>query len=69
MVGYTIFYSINVFTHLNADGSVNRNYDWYYFVQGENWTFIFVVLGMLIVTYGIGLGLWFINKKLDLFEE
>ena len=69
MVGYTIFYSINVFTHLNADGSVNRNYDWYYFVQGENWTFIFVVLGMLIVTYSIGLGLWFINKKLDLFKE
>ena len=69
MVGYTIFYSINVFTHLNSDGSVNRNYDWYYFVQGENWTFIFVVFGMLIVTYGIGLGLWFINKKLDLFEK
>ncbi|MCR4898389.1 MAG: hypothetical protein K5892_04090, partial [Acholeplasmatales bacterium] len=33
---YTIFYSINVFTHLNEDGSVNRKYDWYYFVQGDN---------------------------------
>ena len=36
MVGYSIFYAINVFTHLNPDGSVNRKYDWYYFVLGEN---------------------------------
>lgn len=63
MVGYTIFYSINVFTHLKEDGSVDRKYDWYYFVLGENWTFIFVVLGMIIITYGIGFGLWWINKK------
>lgn len=65
MVGYSIFYSINVFTHLNEDGSVNRKYDWYYFALGENWTFIFVVFGMLIITYGIGFGLWIINKKRD----
>lgn len=69
MVGYTIFYAINVFTHLNSDGSVNRKYDWYYFALGENWTFIFVVLGMLIITYGIGFSLWFINRKLNLFEK
>ncbi len=69
MIGYSIFYSINVFTHLNNDGSVNRKYDWYYFVLGENWTFILVALGMLIVTYGIGLGLWWINRKVDLFNE
>ena len=64
MVIYTIFYSINVFTHLNPDGSVNRKYDWYYFVLGENYTFIFVVLGMLLFTYGIGFALWITNKKL-----
>ena len=69
MVGYTIFYSINVFTHLNSDGTANRKYDWYYFVLGENWTFAFVVIGMLMVTYGIGFVLWFSNRKIDLFKE
>lgn len=69
MICYAIFYTINVFTHLNSDGSVNKDYDWYYFVLGENWTYIFAVLGILIVTYGIGLVLWFTNKKLDLFKE
>ena len=64
MVSYTIFYSINVFTHLNSDGSVNRNYDWYYFVLGEKYTFIFVVLGMLLITYGIGFLLWLSNRKI-----
>lgn len=69
MICYAIFYTINVFTHLNSDGSVNKDYDWYYFVLGENWTYIFAVFGILIVTYGIGLVLWFTNKKLDLFKE
>ncbi len=69
MICYAIFYTINVFTHLNRDGSVNKDYDWYYFVLGENWTYIFAVFGILIVTYGIGLALWFTNKKLDLFKE
>ncbi|RIA78526.1 hypothetical protein EI71_00087 [Anaeroplasma bactoclasticum] len=69
MICYAIFYTINVFTHLNSDGSVNKDYDWYYFVLGENWTYIFAVLGILIVTYGIGLVLWFTNKKLELFKE
>lgn len=64
MVLYTIFYAINVFTHLNPDGSVNRAYDWYYFVLGEKYTFIFVVIGMLLITYGIGFILWLLNKKL-----
>lgn len=69
MICYAIFYTINVFTHLNSGGSVNKDYDWYYFVLGENWTYIFAVFGILIVTYGIGLVLWFTNKKLDLFKE
>lgn len=61
---YTIFYSINVLTHLNPDGSVNRKYDWYYFVNGGNYTLIFIVIGMLLFTYGIGFCLWFTNKKI-----
>lgn len=64
MIGYAIFYSINVFTHLE-DGKVSRKYDWYYFVLGENWTIIFVIVGVLIFTYGIGFGLWILNKKFN----
>ncbi len=62
---YTIFYSINVLTHLNPDGSVSRKYDWYYFVNGGYISFIFIILGMLIFTYGIGFSLWYTNKKLS----
>ncbi len=72
MVGYTIFYAINVFTHLNPDGTANRDYDWYYFVLGETWTFGFVVLAMLLITYGIGFGLWWLNRRIErtnLFKE
>ncbi len=65
MISYTIFYTINVFTHLTQDGKVDRKYDWYYFVLGENWTFIFIVMAMLLITYGIGFSLWILNKKLS----
>ena len=64
MIGYTIFYAINVFTHLNPDGSVNRKYDWYYFVLGETWTFFIVIIAMIIITYGIGFSLWILNRKM-----
>jgi len=64
MVCYAIFYTINVFTHLDSNGKVDRKYDWYYFVLGENWTFIFVAISILLVTYGIGFGIWFLNKKI-----
>ena len=65
MVGYTIFYSINVLTHLKADGTADRKYDWYYFMMGEKWTFVLVVIGMMLITYGIGVLLWWINKRID----
>ena len=71
MIGYSIFYTINVFTHLTKDGNVQRKYDWYYFVLGEKWTFGFVALAVIIVTYGIGFMLWWSNKKIynkQLFE-
>ena len=64
MVGYSIFYAINVFTHLSSDGKVQRKYDWYYFVQGENWTFAIMAIGLLLVTFGIGFILWWSNKKI-----
>ena len=62
MVLYSIFYITNVFTHLK-DGKLDGKYDWYYFVLGENWTIAFVVVGVLLVTYCIGFGLWILNKK------
>lgn len=63
MISYSIFYSINVFTHLTPEGKVDRKYDWYYFVLGENWTFVFVVIGVLTLTYLIGFSLWILNRK------
>ena len=63
MISYSIFYSINVFTHLTPEGKVDRKYDWYYFVLGENWTFAFVVIGVLTLTYLIGFSLWILNRK------
>ena len=63
MVSYTIFYVINVFTHLN-NGKADKKYDWYYFVVGENYTIIFMVVIILIVTYFIGFSLWILNKKI-----
>ena len=71
MVAYSIFYTINVFTHLSIDGKVQRKYDWYYFVKKENWTFAIIAIIILLVTYGIGLLLWWSNKKIynkHLFE-
>ena len=68
---YSIFYSINVFTHLTPEGKVDRKYDWYYFIIGENWTFAIVITGMVLITFGIGFILWFMNKKIkekQLFE-
>ena len=64
MAGYSIFYTINVFTHLSSDGKVQRKYDWYYFVQGENWTLGAMAIGLLLVTFGIGFILWWSNKKI-----
>ena len=72
MVCYTIFYAINVIIHLKPDGTVDRTYDWYYFVVGGIGLFPLVIIGMLIATYGIGFGLWISNRsiaKTNLFES
>ena len=64
MICYTIFYTINVCIHLKPDGTVERTYDWYYFVVGGIGTFPFVIIAMIIFTYGIGFGLWIANKSI-----
>ena len=64
MICYTIFYTINVCIHLKSDGTVERTYDWYYFVVGGIGTFPFVIIAMIIFTYGIGFGLWIANKSI-----
>mgnify|MGYP006872977778 CR=1 FL=1 len=69
---YIVFYITNVLTHLKSDGTVDRKYDWYYFVIGGNWTIGIVAFLMLGITYLLGLLLWFLNrsfiKEKNLFE-
>ncbi len=58
---YGVYYSINVFIHME-NGLVSTKYDWYWFVQNGVWTAIIVIPLMLAVTYIIGLILWRLNK-------
>ena len=58
---YSIFYSINVFIHIE-NGKVAPEYDWYWFVQGGLWQIVIVIPLMFGATYGIGVLLWKLNK-------
>lgn len=62
LLGYIIFYAINVLTHLQ-NGKAIRKYDWYYFATGDLWLMFPVGLLILLLGYGFGFGLWIINKK------
>ena len=62
LLGYIIFYAINVLCHLQ-NGQAIRKYDWYYFATGEIWQMFPVGIAILIGGYGIGVGIWILNKK------
>lgn len=59
---YSIFYTTNVFIHIN-NGKVDPIYDWYYFVQGGLHQTFFVLPIMLIFSYIISLLLWYFNRR------
>ena len=58
---YGIFYSINIFTHIE-NGKVSPIYDWYGFVQNGVKEVFFVVPVILGATYLISFLLWDFNK-------
>ncbi len=64
MLLYTIYYSINIFVHLD-NGKVDKKYDWYSFVIGDFWTIGVVFIVIVGITYGTGFGLWILNKKFN----
>lgn len=59
---YGIFYSINIFTHIE-NGKVSPIYDWYGFVQNGIKDVFFVIPVILGATYLISFLLWDFNKK------
>ena len=63
LLTYAVFYSINVFVHL-GNGHPLKDYDWYGFL-GDKVTNAFIAIpAMLLVTWGISLGLRFGNRKI-----
>lgn len=60
---YGVFYSINVFTHLE-NGVVSPVYDWYGFLKNGVADVFFVIPVILGATYLISYLLWEFNKKL-----
>ena len=62
MLIYAVAYSINVFVHI-GNGHPLKDYDWYGFL-GDKLTNAFIAIpAMLLVTWGISLGLWAGNRK------
>ena len=57
---YSIYYSINVLSHMDADGNVPRRYDPYGFAQGGIGEIIMTYIIMLIAAYLAGVGLYFL---------
>lgn len=60
-VFYEVYYLINVLIHME-NGKVAPKYDWYWFLQNGVWTGVIVVPLILLITYGISLLLWKLNR-------
>lgn len=58
---YAIFYSINVFIHME-NGVVEKKYDWYLFAQNGVIGIVISYVGMFSFTYLISIGLFFLNR-------
>ena len=61
---YGVFYSINVFTHIE-NGKVSPIYDWYGFLKNGVTDVFFVIPVILGATYLISYLLWEFNKNLN----
>lgn len=59
---YTIYYAVNVFTHVE-NGIVSSEYDLYGFIDAGILVSIVVIPLMILASYFISVALWFINKK------
>ena len=62
MATYAVFYTLNVFSHL-GNGHPLKDYDWYGFLGGKITNAVIAIPAMLLITWGITLGLWAGNKK------
>ena len=62
MAIYGVAYTINVFVHL-GNGHPLKDYDWYGFLGGKITNAVIAIPAMLLITWGISLGLWGGNKK------
>ena len=62
VIAYGFFYVPNVYTHLTADGNVDRAYDIYGFARFG--PFVFVLFSLLFIGFSIGFAFlyWFLNK-------
>lgn len=59
---YSIYYIINIFTHVE-NGKVSVEYDWYWFVQNGLWSCIIVMPLIFIFTFFISFCLYKLNNK------
>lgn len=59
---YAIAYLICGLTHLNPNGSVNLEYDWYAFAHTSAYFYFLAVPAILGVTYAISYLVWYGNK-------
>lgn len=62
MLVYAVCYTINIIVHL-GNGNPLKDYDWYGFLGGNISNAIIAIPAMLLVTWGISVGLWLANKK------
>ena len=62
MIAYSIIYTTSVLTHIE-NGIVSNKYDFYGFLRGGLNTIIFVISLMFIITYGISIILWYLNRE------
>ena len=62
VVLYSIFYTSNVILH-TKNGIVSWENDFYGFLRGGYQTIVFVIPLMFLITYGISIILWYLNKE------
>ena len=63
MLLYSIYYITNIFLNMN-DGKIDRNYDFYNFLNGNIYNAWFVVPAIILITWLFSFLLWLGNKKI-----